>query len=418
MSEQVEPFPITRTHPFDPPAALGQLRQRCPVTRVRVGAGTAWLVTGWAEVRAALADSRLSAAHTRAISPAAPPPAPPVEKPVEKPAAPPPAPSVEKPAAPLVEVPAPEPRLPAGLFIAMDRPDHAHYRRAVAPFFTAAGVRRFAPYIESLVASRIEAMVRAGAPADFVAAVAVPVPALVVGEVLGVPVADRAEFGLRSATLLTVNEPGMREYLRELVQRKRAEPGPDLVSHLVASEVNGAPLPDDEIATICAMILAAGHETVTGMLALGLFALLDDPARYQALHRDRSGLDAAVEELLRYLTVVQFGLVRVARDELVLAGQKVAAGDTVIASLTAANRDDRQFDGPDTLSWDRGAGHVAFGHGIHRCIGEHLARLQLTITFRALLDRLPDLRLAEPADHLPTSTDRAIYGVPRLPVTW
>ncbi|MGA8113194.1 MAG: cytochrome P450 [Actinocatenispora sp.] len=388
------PFPLGREGPFDPPAALGELNRRSPVTRVVLrGGDPVWLVTGWDAVRGALAETRLSAAHTRAVNPAAPP----------------------APSTPRTE----EPQIPPGLFIAMDRPGHTAYRRAVAPALSTAAMRRIGPYVDRVVTGHVEAMVRGGAPADFVAAVALPVPALVVGELIGVPVGDRDEFCHRSATLLTVNDRGVHDYLRELIRRKRTEPGDDLISHLLSAEVDRAPLPPEELATICAMLLAAGHETVTSMLALGLFVLLHEPDRYRALCREPDGADATVEELLRYLTVVQFGVFRVATEDLVLGGQRIAAGETVVASLAAANRDHRRFDAPDGFDAERDTPqHVAFGHGIHRCIGEHLARRQLVTTLRELTRRLPTLRLAAPAADLPTSPDRAIYGVRELPVTW
>ncbi len=382
----VEAFPLERSGPFDPPAALARLRRQGPVTRVAIGQDTAWLVTGWQEVRAALSDPRLSAAHTRAVSPAAPAPA-----------------------------RRPEPRIPPGLFIAMDRPQHTRYRRAVAPMFSTAALTGLGHYIDRVVAEHVTAMLRVGPGVDFVAAFALPVPALVVGEVIGVPLADRAEFGHRSATLLTVNDTGVHDYLRELIARRVAAPGDDLISRLLAD----GQLPAGELATICALLLAAGHETVTSMLALGLLVLLDDPARYQALRAQPGRVGAVAEELLRYLSVVQFGVVRVARDDLVIAGQAVAAGDTVIASLAGANRDPGTFGVPDAFDPDREMPrHVAFGHGIHRCIGEHLARRQLAATLLALVDRLPTLHLVAPAAEALTSPGRAIYGVRELPVRW
>jgi cytochrome P450 len=204
-------------------------------------------------------------------------------------------------------------------------------------------------------------------------------------------------------------------YLAELVAAKRAEPGSDLLSGLVT----GGQLSDEELTGMGMLLLTAGHETTANMLALGAFALLRHPDQADRLRADPSLASNAVEELLRYLTITHIGPIRVAKADVELAGRTIRAGETVTLSLPVANRDPERFGDPDRLDLDRAAGtHLAFGHGIHQCLGQQLARAELRVAYPALLRRFPTLTLAVPPEEVPLRTRATMYGVHRLPVTW
>ena len=211
------------------------------------------------------------------------------------------------------------------------------------------------------------------------------------------------------------------QYMLDLVQAKRAHPADDLLSALItrADDDPEAALTDEELVHIGNVLLIAGHETTANMLALGTVALLEHPTQLAALRADPSLIDQAVEELLRYLTIVQFGLVRVAKEDLEVGGRSVCAGEPIVASIAAANRDPRQFPDADQLDVSRRySPHLAFGHGVHQCLGQQLARVEMRVAFPALLTRFPALRLdCAPAD-VPLRTDSNIYGVHHLPVAW
>lgn len=256
-------------------------------------------------------------------------------------------------------------------------------------------------------------------------AFAMPVPSLVICELLGVPYADHDAFQRWTRTMLGTAstsaesngaEAELGEYLLALVTRKRGEPTDDLLGGLVTA----GELADGELVSIAHMLLVAGHETTANMLGLGTFALLRQPDQLARLRRDPALVDGAVEELLRYLSIAQFDVGgRAALEDVDLDGRLVRAGEVVTVSLPAVNRDPRRFDDPDALDLTRPASrHLAFGHGVHACLGQHLARTELRVALPALLARFPGLRLAIPADEVPMRYDMPIYGVYRLPVEW
>ncbi|MEU9119919.1 cytochrome P450 [Streptomyces sp. NPDC048506] len=396
------PLPTRRDCPFDPPEAYRRLRERDPVSRLAFPDGkTGWLLTRHQDVRALLADDRFSADRARASLP------------------------VRSVAIRPVEA---EER--AGVLLTMDPPEHTRYRRILTRYFTVRRMRALAPRIEQIVTGHLDAMARNGPPVDLVPAFALPVPSLVICELLGVPYADRTTFQRWTSTLLGLHTTeaealaarvALRTYVHDLVVDKRTHPDDALLSHLIARG-NEAPedaMDDDELAGIGRLLLVAGHETTANMLALGTYTLLTHPEQLDALRAHPEGVQHAVEELLRYLTIVQFGTVRVAKQDVEIAGRRIRAGETVVASLAAANRDAEQFDRPDALDLAREPSqHVAFGHGVHQCLGQQLARVEMEIAIPALLRRFPALRLAVPADRVPLRDDMVIYGVHALPLTW
>ncbi|AKT37971.1 cytochrome P450 [Chondromyces crocatus] len=229
---------------------------------------------------------------------------------------------------------------------------------------------------------------------------------------------DLLRLDIRRDDLLA-SKLALRDYLRTLVQAKRANPGDDLLSGLSKAQTEGEPLSDDEIASIGQLLLIAGHETTTNMIGLGTLTLLRMPGVWAELCAHPERIDAAVEELLRYLTVPQFGLLRVATAPLTVGGQPIAAGEQVVLHLASANRDAIQFAQPDHFQLDRARNqHVAFGHGIHQCIGQLLARVEMRIILSKLLARFPDLRLLHPDAPPSFRENSVIYGVNELQVTW
>jgi cytochrome P450 len=310
----------------------------------------------------------------------------------------------------------------------MDPPEHTRYRRMLSGYFTVRRMRELAPRMEQIVSEHLDAMECTGPPADLVPAFARPIPSLVICELLGVPYEDKATFQGCTSTLLrldtsedaiTAARDELWTYMLDLVAAKRQRPDGALLGSLIQAGAADTALTDEKLAGLGQLLLAAGHETTANMLALGTYALLGHPDQLCALREETGLLDSAVEELLRYLTIVQFGTVRVAREDVDFAGRRIRAGETVVASLAAADRDPAQFPEPDELDLARPASqHVAFGHGMHQCLGQQLARAEMKVAYKALFGRFPRLRLAVRPDEVPMRDDMFIYGVHRLPVAW
>jgi cytochrome P450 len=314
----------------------------------------------------------------------------------------------------------------AGNLLGYDPPDHTRLRRMLTPEFTMRRMRRLEPRIGEIVEAALDDMERAGKPADLVSTFALPVPSLVICELLGVPYSDRAEFQGRSARLLDISLPieermavarENRAYMAKLVAGAKAEPGEDLLGMLVRE--HGDELSDAELTGIASLLLIAGHETTSNMLGLGTLALLRHPDQLAALREDPSRVDAAVEELLRWLSIVHSVTPRTTTTEVRIAGQTIPAGSLVLASIPAANRDLAYVKEPDRLDITRGApGHLAFGHGVHHCLGAPLARTEMRIAFPALLRRFPHLALAESYQDVDFRVFHVVYGLRSLAVTW
>ncbi|EIV90829.1 cytochrome P450 [Frankia sp. QA3] len=316
--------------------------------------------------------------------------------------------------------------LRAGNLLAYDPPDHIRLRRMLTPEFTGHRMRRLEPRIVDIVEGALDDTERAGRPADLVSTFALPVPSLVICELLGVPYADRAQFQGRTRRQLDASLPVAerlavirqnREYMAHLVARARHAPGEDMLGMLVRE--HGDELSTAELVGIATLLLIAGHETTANMLALGTLALLRHPDQLAAVRDDPARVGPAVEELLRWLSIVHAGAPRTARDDVTIAGRTIAKGEHVLLSLPAANRDPAFLDDPDRLDITRGAiGHVAFGFGLHHCLGAPLARMELRIGLPALLRRFPGLALAVPYEQVEFRPHTVVYGLRSLPVTW
>jgi cytochrome P450 len=314
----------------------------------------------------------------------------------------------------------------AGNLLALDPPEHQRLRRMLTGEFTARRMKLLQPHIADIVNAQLDAMAAAGPPVDLVANFALPIPSLVICELLGVPYADREDFQRRSGRQLDLSIPiperlalvrAGRDYMTGLVADARRSPGDDLLGMLVRE--HGTELTDDELVGIASLLLIAGHETTSNMLGLGTLALLRHPEQLAAVRDDPDAVGPAVEELLRWLSIVHTTIPRFTTTDVEVAGVRIPAGRLVFASLPAANRDPVLLDDPDRLDIGRGAmGHVAFGHGVHHCLGAPLARMEMRIALPALLRRFPGLELAEDFDDVEFRSFHFIYGLRALSVRW
>ncbi|GLY75591.1 cytochrome P450 [Actinoallomurus iriomotensis] len=391
-----QPLETDRPTPFDPPV---ELRRRASLSRLAYPDGhVGWVATGYGVTRAILADPRFSTRRELLHQPVG------NERAHERPT----------PAEP-------------GIFPHMDPPEHTRYRRLLSRHFGPRRVAELTPAIRRYTAEALDRMADGGSPADLVAAFAVPVPALVICELLGVPPEDRHAIQAATAVMNDLESTPERAVeavlsitgtVRGLLTRLRGRsttPEDGLLAHAVAT----GDLSDDELTNLGMVLLATGHLPTSSMLALGTFVLLTEPAERARLTADPGLAEPAVEELLRYLSILQFDVRRTALVDVEIGGHVIAAGETVVLALPVANRDPGRFPDPDTLDVARSAtGHLAFGHGIHQCLGQHLARAELRIALTALFERFADLRLAVPAAEVPTRERMAVYGVDRLPVAW
>ena len=386
-----------RSYYFDPPSEQGQLSAQGSLHRLIYPDGhLGWLVTSHSLASAMLADRRFSARSELKRAPVLRPGADPFYG---------------------------QPALP-GWFVDMDPPEHTRLRRLLAGHFTVRRLNELRPRIEQIVEKHLDELEYAQQPADLVDMFALPIPVLTICELLGVPYADRKEFQRNSTTLFSLDASAqegaaamhaLADYVYGLVRDKRAHPSDDLLSNLASnSDAN-----DSEITGAGVLLLTAGHETVASMLGLGAFAILCNPVQLELLRSDPALIDLAVEELLRYLTIFQFGVPRTPLEDVEVEGQVILAGESVTILLSAANRDPQRFDNPDKLDFTRSArGHLAFGYGVHQCIGQNLARMEMRVGYAALFQRFPTLRLAVAAEEIPLGDDMGFYCVHRLPVAW
>ena len=390
------PHPTARPTPFDPPAELADYRETEPIRRMRYPDGhVGWLVTSHGLARSILADPRFSARSEFKR--------PPVSRPG---------------ADPFYGAPA----LP-GWLVDMDAPEHTRIRQRLAGKFTARRMREMRPGIERIIDGLLDQMERDRPPVDLVEAFALPVPSLMICELLGVPYSERAEFQRNSETLfsleVTADEAAaamdrLYGFLRVLAATGGQRDG------LLTMLAEDGTLNAEEIAGVGVLLLTAGHESTSSSLALSTFTLLSHPEQLAKFRERPELVDNAVEELLRYLTVFHFGVPRTPLEDVEVDGHLLRTGESITVSLPAANRDPKWFtQAPDQFDIERRTvGHLAFGYGIHQCLGQNLVRMEMRAALPALFRRFPGLALAVPAEEVPLSTDMSVYGVHRLPVTW
>ncbi|MFJ2868462.1 cytochrome P450 [Kitasatospora sp. NPDC087314] len=392
-------YPMDRTPgcPLDLPVKLRELAKNAPVSRVRIWDGsTPWLITGYAEAREVLTDARASS----------------------------------------------DQRLPGYTFAApqakafhtrnrsmptVDDPEHAYLRRMVTADFSNRKAEALRPVFQRTMDELVDAMLAAGNTADLFADLAVPMSSKAICEVLGVHHSEGERFAALGRIMAVPGSPDsvhtrvvedMRALLGSLVQQAHTDPGDGVIGHLVRA----GELPDEEIVATALLVMAAGHGATAHMTTLGTMALLTHPDQLELVResRDPVFIANAVEELLRYLSVAHLGRRRVAKEDLEVGGVLIRKGEGIIVATDTANHDPRAFDGdPDALDLHRDARHhLAFGFGVHQCLGQQLSRVLLQVVFGTLYRRIPTLELAIPVDQISYKLDLAIYGVNELPVKW
>jgi cytochrome P450 len=313
---------------------------------------------------------------------------------------------------------------PGGLGFA-DPPAHTRLRRLLTPEFTVRRLQRLQPRIDAIIAEVLDTIDKVDGPVDLWPTFALPIPSLTICELLGVPYDERRHFQRLSTARFDLAGGGgsslsaMTEsvsYLLDLVARQRVLPGDGLLGALIRE--HGDAIDDRELAGLADGVLTGGLETTASMLALGVLVILQNPESATLLTAgDGDSINQYVEELLRYLTVVQVAFPRFATRDIEIAAVTIAAGDGVACSLSAANRDTARGSHMNDFDPTRpSVGHLAFGHGIHRCIGAELARMELRAAFPALLGRFPGLRLAVEPDQLTFRDASIVYGLDALPV--
>ena len=392
-------YPMARGCPFDPPAELARLRAEKPISRVRQWDGSSpWLVTRYEDVRSLLADRRVSSDSSR-------------------------------PGYPDQSASIRARRQNSTSFITMDDPDHARYRKMVISDFTVRRTESLRPLITRIVDELLDAMERGPRPTDLVEAFALPLPSMVICQMLGVPYEDHNFFQERSRALVNLSldpqvsvraNEELREYLTGLMAAKEADPTDDILGRLAQRYVLTGELSRGDAVSMALLLLVAGHETTANMIGFGTLTLLQHPEQAAEVRDgDRAVVNSAVEELLRLLTVVHTGRRRVALEDIEIGGVTIRAGEGIIAAGESANRDAAVFDAPDELDIHRDRNHhLAFGFGVHQCLGQPLARLELQIAYPALLRRFPDLHVAVPIEEISNPDKMVVYGVQALPVSW
>jgi cytochrome P450 len=403
MTELIsDELPTERQTPFDPPAEITEIRNKARVSRLKFADGhLGWLVTGHHQVREILGSPKFSNAPEKHHL---------LDRRFQ---------------GDVPDVPEDKRKAEPGMFLSQDPPDHTRLRKMLQGQFTVRRMNQLSEWIGTIVDDQLAHMRTFDGKADLVKEFALPVPSLVICALLGVDYDERHRFQEDTAKMLSLDSTfkeameameRIQDFMRELVARKKENPGDDMISDLLAT---GEPT-DEEASNMALLLLLAGHETTANMLGIGTFTLLQHPDQLKILKDEPEVIDNAVEELMRYLSIIHFGPVRTAIEDVEIDGHLIKAGDTVLMHVPAANRDPEKFPGnPDELDLRRPAsGHVAFGHGIHQCLGQQLARIEMRIGFAKLFQEFPDLRLDVEPEEVPLRTDMGIYGVHSLPVAW
>ena len=394
-------FPYPGSTYLGPDAHFAWLRAHEPVAKVPVrGGGHAWLITRYDDVRAAAANPRLSRAASYS----------------------PDAPQFDG----LFQA-------PPGMIVSVDPPEHTRLRRLAEQAFSPGRIESMRPRIAQLVAELLDEWDGKPPPLDLMENFATPLALTVICELLGAPVADREQFRSWVRQFAVVDGPpeaavAAREqlgaYIGGLVASKRAAPGDDVLSALIAARDGDDRLSEEELVVFGYTLLGAGFDSSAGQIGNFVLALLArHPAQWQRLHAHPEEIPSTVEELLRGVnisTTDTSGLPRIALSDITIGGVTIPAGDAVFLGYTSANHDETMFPGADRLSFSRPSSfaHLAFGHGIHRCLGAPLARLELALALEGLTRRFPGLRLAVPEAELPWRAGDVNHTLKELPVSW
>jgi cytochrome P450 len=380
----------------DPYEAYAKLRDSAPVQKVPTGPGGrySYVISGYEQARAAFTDPRLSKDTARFFA----------DKPSQRDLHP----AVSQ------------------TMLASDPPQHTRLRRLVTKAFTPGTVDKLRPYIQRVTDDLVDAFLPRGR-ADLIEDLAVPLPVTVICQMLGVPEADRPAVRGWSNNLFAAGKPDqidaashtIANYMAELVEAKRRAPDSSLLADLVATRDGGDQLSEAELVSLAVLLLIAGHETTTNFIGNAALALLQHPESLNRLRKDPALLDSDLDELLRFESPVGIATFRFSTEALTLGGTDIPPGVPVLIAPGAANRDPARFPNPDQLNLDRDAkGHLAFGHGIHRCLGAPLARAEAQIALTTLFARCDQLRLAVPAEDLQWRHTRLMRGLEALPAVF
>jgi cytochrome P450 len=391
-------YPMNRTKPFNPPDGYADLREHERFAQVRLWDGTyPYLLTKFDDIRVVLSNPKFSCEPNREGFPHV-----------------------------------FEGRMVADKadrsFLRLDNPEHDRLRRMVTKEFTVRRIEQLTPRIEESVDRLITQYSQLPQGADFVEHFSAPLPTEIITFLLGIPYEDheffheatRIQFGSKSTPAeVRKSLDDLFNYLDALITRKEREPQDDIVSRLVAEQLKPGHVDRLTLINIVRLLLSAGHQTTQNMTALGVLTLLQHPDQLALIKSNPEMIPGAVEELLRFSSVLHVGARRVALEDIDVNGKLVKAGEGVICSIPAANRDPNLFPDPDKFDVERDAArHVAFGFGVHQCLGQVLARAELRIVYGSLFNRLPNLRLAVPFEKLRFRHDMFVYGVHELPLAW
>lgn len=390
-------FPFGETIALELHPTFGELREHEPVSRVRLPyGGVGWLVTRYADARLVMSDARFS--RSAAVGP---------------------------------DTPrlSPEPGGAASMVL-MDPPEHTRVRRLVSQAFTPRRVEAITADVRRMADDLLADMLRYGSPVDLMEHYALPFPVMVICELLGVPFADRHRFRewstvVMSTTAYTPSDVDraiteFSEYLWEQIDARRETPTDDLLGALVSARDSGGKLSEAELVTIAGTLLVAGHQNTVNQIGNFTYTMLDDPSLLARLRNDPDLLDPAIEELLRFVALGHgISFARIATVDVELSGVRISAGDAVLVSPQAANRDPEFFDGAEEIRLDRTDNpHLAFGYGVHHCLGAPLARMELRVAFERLLATIPTLRLAVPREDIEWHKGLLARGPVTLTVAW
>jgi pentalenic acid synthase len=397
-AQQAQPFPQDRTCPYQPPPGYDTFRGGGAAHRATLYDGTeAWVISAYHAARELLSDAgRLSADR-------------------------------QNDGYPIVSARMEGIKYQPPSFVGMDPPEHTRHRRMMLAEFSVRSVAALRPRIQALVDEYIDEMLAHGGPLDLVPAFSLPVPSRVICEILGVPYADHAFFQESSQNLVQADSPEqalqavgeLSVYFDEMISKYLTEPGPGMIGRLAADKVAAGELYKHELIMNALMLLIAGHETTASMITLSVITLLQHPDQLEKMRGDAALVGPAVEELLRYLSIADIAGARVAARDFEIGGELIREGEGVIVANSLANRDPGVFADPDRFDITRGnRHHVAFGYGVHQCLGQNLARAELEIALPALFRRIPGLRLAVDVGDLELRDGGTVQGVNELMITW
>ncbi|MET7330971.1 cytochrome P450 [Nonomuraea sp. NPDC005650] len=398
-ADSAETLQITRTCPYAPPEQHLRLLREQPVSKIMLPSGSpAWVAARYQDIRTVLSDPRFSADRRHPNAPRLSGEMAPANSPLPK------------------------------MMLEMDPPEHGHARRAVIGEFTVRRMAALRPRIQQIVDEHLDAMLDGPRPVDLVSALALPVPSLVICELLGVPYDEHDFFQTHSAQLLnrTITAQERQHaafelviYLDKLIKAKEENPTDDLLGRQVIKQRESGEVDHSALLSLAFLLLIAGHETTANMISLGTYMMLRHPEALAALREDPAKTPGAVEELLRHFTIAEFAIMRVTTEDVELGGTVIPAGEGVLTLANAGNRDPEAFEDADSFDIERDArSHLAFGYGPHQCLGQNLARVELEIVFNTLFRRIPGLRPAVPDEQLSFKDEASVYGMHELPVTW